>query len=162
MSGGPQNFDLLRLDEDGRSSIARLQNPGGQLLCYGLEPGPAREPHPWIPPGRYELKLRTQGQKHMDYAKHYAASFGIGWHKGMVEISGVPLREAIEFHCGNTVADTLGCILSGESFLAPPGNGSGHYEVMRSRSAYERVYPILRNAILDGGAILHVRPIGVS
>jgi hypothetical protein len=150
-------FTALRLDHDGRSSIARWQDGAGGLLCYCLEPGPEGQPHPWIPPGTYPLRLRTVGEKHAEYARYYGNKFGIGWHKGMIEIADVPGRLAIEFHVGNTIADTLGCSLAGSNFLAPPGNGSEHYETVKSRDAYERVYPVLRDAVLAGAAQLIVQ-----
>jgi hypothetical protein len=155
-------FTAQRLASDGKSIITRWFDAGGQPLCYCLEPGIDREPHPCIPAGRYELKLRTIGQKHTEYQRFYGSKFGIGWHRGMVEITGVADREAIEFHIGNTIADTLGCSVSGTEALKPPGNGSGHWEVAGSRAAYERVYPILRDAILAGGVFLNIIPIGAS
>lgn len=149
-------FTARRLNTDGMSIIARWFDPAGEPLCYCLEPGAQRDPNPAIPAGTYALQLRTVGEKHAEYNLYYAAKFGIGWHRGMVEIAGVPGRDAIEFHVGNKIADTLGCSLAGEQAIAPPGNGSGHWEVGQSRAAYERVYPILRDAILAGGVQLQI------
>ena len=148
-------FTARRLMTDGLSSVTRWFD-GETPLCFALEPGFTRVPHPGIPAGSYSLVLNTAGQKSQDYAVYYGGRFGIGWHKGMVMLEGVPGRDAIEFHVGNTIADTLGCFLAGENVIAPPGNGSGHYEVERSRAAYERVYPILRDAILNGRATVEV------
>ncbi len=153
-------FTARRLSSDGRSIISRWFDMRGQPLCYCLEPGRLSAPHPCIPVGDYNLQLRTIGQKHQDYNRHYTAKFGAGWHRGMVEIVNVPGREAIEFHVGNTIADTLGCCLAGTAALPPPGNGSGHWEVSGSRAAYERVYPILRDAIVAGPTLLRVLSIG--
>jgi hypothetical protein len=153
-------FTARRLDTDSLSIISRWQDPAGDPLCFCLEPGQLREPNPAITAGTYDLVLRTVGAKHAEYNKFYAAKFGIGWHKGMVEITKVPGRDFIEFHVGNTIADTLGCSLAGTTSIAPPGNGSGHWEVSGSRAAYERVYPILRDGILAGGAQLRILPIG--
>lgn len=153
-------FTAQRMDSDGQSTISRWHLPDGAPMCFCLEPGGLRDPYPGIPAGSYPLRLRTVGEKHAEYNRIYAAKFGIGWHRGMVEIAEVPGREAIEFHIGNTIADTLGCSLAGESFIQPPGNGSGHYEVARSRAAYERVYPLLRDAILKGDAQLTINQFG--
>lgn len=148
-------FTLRRLANDAMSSIARLYAPDGTPLCYVLEPGP-RMAHPCIPLGVYPLRLQTQGDKSAAYARTYSSKFGLGWHKGMVLIDDVPGRIGIEFHIGNSIADTLGCLLAGESVLNPPGDGSEHYEVVRSRLAYERVYPVLRDAILAGACSLQI------
>jgi|GEM_PF-3658224 len=151
-------FTAKRLAHDDLSSVARWSKPDGHDLCYCLEPGYRREPHPIIPAGTYALRLRTVGEKHAAYLKWYGSDF----HKGMIEICDVPGRTAIEFHVGNTIADTLGCSLSGDSFINPPGNGSGHFEVVRSRVAYERAYPILRDAILAGPTQLIIVPQGAG
>lgn len=71
----------------------------GKLICYTLE-------RPWlenqskvscIPTGTYECE------------PHNGAHFKNVWH-----VKDVPDREAILIHCGNTIADTEGCILVGQ------------------------------------------------
>lgn len=156
MTQAANTFTAKRLAQDEQSSVAHWFGPDGTPLCYCLEPGYKREPHPGIPAGTYRLGLRTVGEKHTNYLKWYGPDF----HKGMVEICDVPGREFIEFHVGNTIADTQGCSLAGGIFIEPPGRGSGHYEVMQSRRAYEAVYPILRDAILAGAAQLIIVPAG--
>lgn len=153
-------FTCRRLATDGISLISRWLDEAGNTLCYGLEPGRERPEHPGIPSGDYALRLRTVGAKHLEYQAYYGRRFRPGWHMGMVEIAGVPGRSAIEFHVGNTIADTEGCTLCGEAPLKPPGNGSGHWEVARSRIAYERVYPILRDAVLAGETRLRILGVG--
>lgn len=155
-------FTAQRLNTDGQSMIAQWKKPDGTALCFALEPGMARNPFPGIPAGSYQLRLRNGTPKSAEYARYYASKFGIGWHKGMVEIAGVPGREAIEFHVGNTIADTQGCSLAGSAAVAPPGHGSGHWEVENSRAAYERAYPVLRDAILAGETQLQILPIGAE
>lgn len=157
-------FIVRRLAADSMSIVSRWSDPCGAPLCYCLEPGFDRKPHPAIPVGTYPLGLRKAGSKHIAYKKHYdaQAQFGPDWHKGMVEICDVPDRVAILFHVGNTISDSAGCSLAGEKFLAPPGNGSGHYEVVRSRAAYEKVYPVLRDAVLAGSVFLEIQSIGAA
>lgn len=155
-------FTARRLASDGMSCISQWFGPGEVPLCFCLEPGLMRTPEPIIPAGTYALKLRTEGEKHKQYSRDYAAKFGIGWHKGMVQIMGVPQRDAIEFHVGNTIHDTLGCSLAGTDAIRPPGNGSGHWEVSGSRNAYEKVYPVLRDAIGAGQTWLQILPIGAA
>jgi hypothetical protein len=148
-------FLCRRLDSDGLSIISRWFDPAGKPLCWCLEPGAQTVGHPCIPARHYSLRLRTVGQKHRDYQAYYDKRFEPGWHRGMVEIV-VPGRTAIEFHVGNTVADTLGCSLAGSSAVPPDHAASGHWEVARSRAAYEAVYPILRDAVLAGAATLTI------
>lgn len=150
-------FTANRIATDGQSILARWFDAAGAPLCFCLEPGAERLPNPAIPTGTYALALVRDTEKSAEYARYYASKFGIGWHKGMVAITDVPGRSAIEFHVGNTIADTLGCSLAGTGYLAPPGNGSEHYEVTGSRAAYEKVYPILRDAILAGTAQISIR-----
>jgi len=156
------DFILQRQNSDGQSIIGRLRDGAATTLCWTLEPGTARAEHPGIMAGSYPMRLRTVGQKDKDYRGYYDKRFGPDWHKGMVEIYAVPGRSAIELHIGNTIADTLGCMLVGTRPLQPPGNGSGHWEVEQSRAAYERVYPNLRDAILAGDTRLILLPVGAE
>lgn len=151
-------FSARRLDMDskGLSSIARWFAPDGAPLCWALEPGPQRQPHPRIPAGLYPLCLRTIGEKHEQYLKHYGPVF----HKGMVEICDVPDRIAIEAHKGNSIHDTLGCSLWGTTALKPEISNSLLWEVTASAAAYERVYPVIRDAILDGPTLLRIFNMG--
>lgn len=137
------------------SSVAIWVHPNIDFKLYTLEPGLQREPHPGIPEAEYALRLRTIGQKHAAYKARYDADpkFGPGWHHGMIEIYGVPGREAIEFHVGNTIADSEGCSLAG-SYFAPGTHG--RFSVGASRQAYERAYPIIRDLILAGPTRLHL------
>lgn len=137
------NFTAHRFLDDGESSVADWRGPDGARLCVCLEPGALRLPFPGIPVGTYPLRLRTVGEKHQAYLNWYGPDF----HKGMIEICDVPDREAVEFHVGNTIADTKACSLCGDSYSKIPG---AHYAVGRSRVTYEKVYPVLRDAILAG------------
>jgi hypothetical protein len=143
-------FLARRLDTDGLSIISQWFDPSGQPLCYALEPGDRRVPHPAIPAGRYRLGLRTVGQKHA----HYLSKFGPAFHKGMIEICNVPGRTAVEAHIGNTIDDTEGCSLLGETMVMPRYAHSGHWEVQRSEIGYRAVYPILRDAVRAGDTFL--------
>lgn len=154
-----KTFEARRFAQDAMSSVAQWVDPAGVTLCYCLEPGAERIPHPGIPAGTYQLKLRPYGKKHEAYLKWYGPDF----HKGMIEICKVPDRVAIEFHVGNTIADTEGCSLCGDKYASPPGNmKSGHYEVGGSRKTYEKVYPIIRDAILAGPTQLIIHPAGLQ
>lgn len=143
-------FKATRIATDGQSIISSWTDEAGTELCVCVEPGLLRPTHPGIKVGEYPLRLRTVGKKHADYLKWYGPVF----HQGMIEICDVPGREAIEFHVGNTFFDTLGCSCCGEKAIHPGEATSKHWEVTRSRVTYERVYPILRDAILAGATSL--------
>ncbi len=148
-------FTAQRLATDGYSTIGQWSENGLQL-CKVLEPGALTAVHPRIPAGRYPLRLRTVGDKHAQYLKR----FGPAFHKGMIEIAEVPGRTAIEFHIGNSVADTLGCSLAGQNIVPPDQALSSHWEVAQSEVAYRRAYPVLRDAVLGGTTFLQILDIG--
>lgn len=151
-----KSFFAKRIARDELSTLSRWEDDAGNLLCFCVEPSATRTPHPGIPAYTYVLKLRAAGKKHAAYLDKYGPDF----HKGMIEITGVPGREAILFHVGNTIADSEGCSLCGEKAIDPLQSLSRHWEVSRSRVAYEKVYPILRDAILAGPVVLNIIPIG--
>lgn len=71
----------------------------GKVACYVLE-------RPWannapqissIPKGEYSATIRDDGK--------------LGWR---IELIGVPGRNNIQLHIGNTIADSTGCLLPGE------------------------------------------------
>lgn len=145
------NFALRRINSDGLSTRGELfQNPNTRL-CDTLERGPRNPDHPRIVSGRHPMVLRTEGGKHAEYLVHYGPDF----HKGIVQII-VPDRTFIEFHVANQYHELLGCIAPGDSWVRPDCAKSEHYQVVSSRAAYERVYPILRDAILANETFLDV------
>lgn len=149
-------FTARRLNSDGQSIITKLLDAAGVELCWLLEPGLERAEHPAIPAGRYELKLHPGGNLHWAYQKDYGPAF----HKGMVEVCAVPGRSAILIHVGNKIDDTQGCLLTGSKPVEPRLSNSRHWEVVSSRLAYNRVYPLLRDAILAGPTFLDVLALG--
>lgn len=94
-----------------------------------------------IPAGSYEIKLRTVGGFH----ERYSRIFG-DWHKGMLWLQDVPEFEFILIHMGNVARETHGCVLVGETVQ---GN-----EIRRSRDAYRRVYPVIRDALVEGTQVI--------
>jgi hypothetical protein len=102
----------------------------GRLIVYGVnflacEPSP-RAVHPCIPEGTYELRLTMYyggdgiGGEHEDYPCY--------------EILHVVGRSEIKLHIGNTIADTEGCPLIGESL----GFVDGRWAVTNSKQSFER------------------------
>lgn len=92
-----------------------------------------------IPAGSYELELRKTGKFHTQYAAKYASKKD--WHQGMIHLKNVKGFKYILFHIGNYPKDTHGCLL--------PGKNRGSNMVGASTLAYEQVYPIIRDAILE-------------
>lgn len=71
------------------------------LLCNTLEPSRTRLPYPAIPEGRYEVKVQ--------WSRKFSA------HRPFLQ--DVPRRSGIMIHEGNSVKDTLGCILLGDNTM---------------------------------------------
>lgn len=133
--GRPIRFELVRGLEGGEAHSAWTcgelseVTTGGKLShrCYTLE-GAQR-----IAAGEYDLGVR--------YSPKHA--------RDVLWIPDVPGRQWIELHEGNTVADTLGCVLLG--FVSYPGR----LEVSRACVDYmERLYiPLVK----ERGARIVVR-----
>jgi hypothetical protein len=109
-----------------------------RFVCYTLEdeyqpvkiPGETR-----IPAGTYRLALRESPK--------FSPKYG---HE-MIWLKDVPGFEFVLVHCGNTKDDTAGCILVGDCAHVTPGGRSSLWE---SRKAYNRIYPIIAEAIREG------------
>jgi len=61
------------------------------------------------------------------------------FHKGMVEIEGIPNYSYVYIHIGNNIGDTSGCILVGNSYELIDGD----YELRKSKKAYISLYKML-------------------
>jgi hypothetical protein len=102
------DITLHRNPDNGVSTIGRLII--GSFECWTLE-----DPHhsikiygkTRIPAARYEIILRTFGDKHDKYKERFP------FHKGMLWLQDVPDYEDILIHTGNHAGDTKGCILTG-------------------------------------------------
>ncbi len=114
------------------------------FLCYVLEdqfnepkvPGETR-----IPPGRYQVKLRTDGGMFGRYKARFP------WHRGMLWLQDVPGFTFIYMHVGNKDDDSEGCLLLGDGQMQ---NITERGQVSSSVSAYRRVYELIL-AALDNG-----------
>lgn len=126
-----------------------------QFYCYTLEDtahaqkiaGDTR-----IPAGQYELSLRTAGGFHSRYSELFP-----DMHKGMIWVRNVPNFEHILWHIGNTSIDTRGCLLLGDSARQ---NRAGPGQLVESKHAYARVYPLIRDLILQGPTYVRYVDIG--
>lgn len=103
----------------------------GEDFCYTLEDvvrpdGEKVYGETAIPAGRYRVDITFSNRFQCD----------------MPLVMGVPNFEGIRIHKGNRAADTHGCILVGTGV-----NGSA---LTDSRSAYERVFPKIQEALRNG------------
>lgn len=117
----------------------------GKFICYSIEDEyQAKKVYSEtrIPNGIYDIKLRSFGGFHERYLSKYG-----DWHKGMLQVMNVPNFEDILIHKGNSDKDTAGCILTGSS------NFMGANWVEDSTNAYEKLYPIVRDALLSGDEV---------
>lgn len=132
-------LQLLRLYDSGKATVGVLYIDG-KFECWTLEDekrdvkvkGETR-----IPEGTYEIKLRTEGTHHTDYAKKFS------FHKGMLHLQNVPNFQFILIHIGNTEKDTDGCILLGKQATSIPS-------ILESTEAYKQMYPKVAERLAKG------------
>ena len=131
---------LFTLDDTTIGTISVLGDR--QPLCFTLEDEPRFvkvRNETCIPVGRYELKLRPSGGIYQRYIKRFP------WNEpGMLHLQSVPGFTDILIHCGNTNADTSGCILVGDraDIRARSIGGSGE--------SYQRLYYLLTPRLKEG------------
>ena len=117
-----------------------------QFLCYMLEdqhnepkiPGETR-----IPPGRYQIKYRTEGGLH----QKYGSDPRYPWHRGMLWLQDVPNFTWVYIHVGNDDDDSEGCPVVGDGQVQ---NVTERGMVTSSVAAYTRFYAHVGDA-LDRG-----------
>ena len=129
-------IDVHRFTSDGDATLS-LVLLDGAFICFGLEDEYRAKKvmaETRIPAGMYRLRVRTYGE----LTKLYAARFP-DLHKGMLEIVNVPGFTDILIHCGNTDADTAGCLLVGMAVTAYPLNLSLAGSALAYRALYQRV-----------------------
>jgi len=107
---------LQRTSQTTDCTMGELREDDGTFVCYTLE-------RPWrdnahrvscIPSGHYVAK-RTVTPKHGE----------------CFEVTGVPGRDAILFHAGNTALDSEGCILLGTTIISPTMIGQSRAALAR-------------------------------
>lgn len=105
----------------------------GQYQCWTLEDPPRKEKIPGetrIPPGVYDVELRTAGGMHARYRTRFPE-----WHRGMLWLRDVPDYEWVYIHIGNFLKDTAGCPLVGRALPSPVQDS-----VLDSTAAYQALY----------------------
>ncbi|MCP4766832.1 MAG: hypothetical protein GY875_11240 [Gammaproteobacteria bacterium] len=128
-----------RFVSDSDSTISRVL-VDGRFICFGLEDEYREDKIPSetrIDAGTYDVRLRTEGGFHQRYQNRFG-----DMHRGMLHVQDVPEFEYILIHVGNTDEDTAGCLLVGEDAITT----QGEMRVNMSRSAYQKLYPIVVDA----------------
>ena len=132
-------IEVDRFVSDRDTTISRV-SVDGAFVCFGLEDEfrvAKLVDETRIPAGRYKVLLRTAGTHHQKYQEQFPDI-----HRGMLHIQNVPGFEFILIHCGNTQANTSGCLLVGTGAVTEEGNMS----ISSSRIAYRRLYPMVVDA----------------
>lgn len=123
---------LVRAVENNNSTAGVLYLDG-EFICHTLEDG-YREKKEYgktrIPEGTYNITFRKEGAMHKRYNERF------NFHKGMLHLQHVHNFRYIYIHIGNTITDTLGCILVGNKLKKQNGN----FRVNHSTIAYKKLY----------------------
>lgn len=133
--------DRFKSDDDATVSNISVD---GAVVCFGLEDEYREEKlakETRIPAGEYTVGVRTEGRFHGNYSRKFP-----DMHRGMLHILDVPGFTYILIHIGNTDENTDGCLLVGLS----AGLNDGELRVNSSKLAYEKLYPMVIDAALDG------------
>lgn len=127
---------IIRVAEGKQSTLSQLYIDD-IFQCYLLEDKIREVKIPKqtaIPKGNYTLRLNTWGGMNAEYRQKFPKL-----HKGMIEINGLPNFSFVYIHIGNTYRQTAGCPLCGFGFEMV----NGDYQVLRSKDAYQMIYPKL-------------------
>ena len=120
---------------------------GREFLCYTIEDTFREQKimnHTRIPSGKYEIKYRIEGGFYNKYKTRFA---DIDNKRGMLELQDVPNFKYILIHCGNTSADSSGCLLVADSVN---NNQKEKGFAGKSSGAYKTIYTSVA-AHLDKG-----------
>lgn len=136
---------VVRLKKQTENSTLSELLHNGTRLCFILEDG-FREQKEYgktrIPAGTYELVKRKTGRFYVKYKKDFG-------HEYVVELKAVPKFKYILVHIGNTVKDTLGCLLTGLGY----SQSANLLRVGESTAAYLKWYAAVDSEFKKGGRV---------
>jgi Family of unknown function (DUF5675) len=127
-------IEIIRVQQSNKSTLSHLVFDG-KFEHFLLEDAIRKfkiHGETCIPEGEYTIGFNTEGQMNKKYKSAYPKI-----HRGMIEIKGIPDYSFVYAHIGNKIKDTLGCVLTGESFTKDTDE---NFMVLSSRIAYERSY----------------------
>lgn len=142
------NFRLRLLVQTVDSTISVLEHNGNRI-AYALEDGNRLVKIPGetrIPAGIYRLRQKSSG----NFLNKYRSMYG---HQFVVEVMDVPGFTGILFHQGNTIRDTRGCILLGDTYRPTKNN---NFVVHESQKAYLAFYIVAAKEFAKGEVWLEV------
>ena len=130
-----------RIKSNSEETLSNIELEG-LFECFGLEDehrsikvsGETR-----IPQGKYPVRARTIGNFHKRYSDRFP-----GFHRGMLQIVGVPNFEYVLIHIGNDDEDTAGCLLVGQSY-----RDFKRITIRSSTLAYKQLYKKVIQAAID-------------
>ena len=146
-------LEVLRISSEGTSTngiLFDVTNNKRKFLSYTLEDEYREEKvmgKTRVPPGTYNITLRTEGGMYQDYTERFGSDFN----KGMLWVRDVPGFEYILIHIGNTAEDTSGCLLVGDSQNNNQLVENGF--IGSSTNNYKRIYPSISEVLVDGGEV---------
>jgi len=107
-------IQIVRLEDNFPQGTFGVLLIGTETFCWTLEPPvfDNKKNFACIPAGQYECKKKLS----------------LKFNRTVYEICNVPDRDFVEFHPGNTVQDTMACVLLGERL----GNLKGNRAVLNS------------------------------
>lgn len=139
---------VVRLVQSTKDSTVSELVHRGVKLCYILEDG-KRDVKVYgqtrIPAGTYELIKRKSGRFYTKYKKEFG-------HEYVVELKDVPNFKYILVHIGNTIKDTLGCLLTGGRYL----QRDGVISVLNSTEAYLKWYAAVDSEFKKGRVFIRI------
>lgn len=148
-------FRLKRTGDTDLATAGMLMAENSEILCRTLEPAKdARDGHPRIPAGEYDLKI-VKGLMASRFNGPYGEIFGKDF-EGVIEITNIPNRSHVLFHMGNWFDQTKGCVICGRNVIRTTSGKSFEIPGGESRPGFWMAYQAMRDAINNGGAKLHV------
>lgn len=137
-------FTLERLAHDDKSTHSQFLSENGLTpLCHAIERAVTGD-HPRIVSGRYKLRRRPFGESHFDAKLRSSWP----WYCGIIEVTGVAGRSAIEIHPANWASELRGCIAPCHSAVHDADKG---WTGVSSKNALATLYRDYLYPALDNG-----------
>ena len=134
---------LVTNSRQGNNSTLSSLFINDEFVCYVLEDSVRDEKiagSTAIPAGRYKLAFNRYGAMNGRYKRWFPE-----FHRGMIELTGIPNFSYVYIHMGNNFGDTAGCLLVGKQLKY--FKREHEYEIRKSRAAYVALYQRLAKAM---------------